>query len=149
MKIWVDADACPRPIKEVLFRAALKRKIAVILVANKLIQAPAYIKRVVVQSSFDAADNYILANLMCNDLIITADILLADEVISKGAMALNPRGELYSTANIKHFLSQRNLNESLRSSGIINSNLGQFSKKEVALFSNHLDRIITRHANDA
>lgn len=146
MNIWIDGDACPKAIKQIIFRAAVKRQVPVILVANHLATIPAspFIKRIMVEKGFDSADNYIVSQVQRNDLVITADIILADLIISKQAHALNPRGTLYSVNNIKQVLSVRNLNESLRDSGMIRGGLDTLSAKEIQSFSNHLDRIITQ-----
>ncbi|MFA6303778.1 MAG: YaiI/YqxD family protein [Legionella sp.] len=146
MNIWIDGDACPKAIKQIIFRAAVKRQVLVILVANHLATVPAspFIKRIMVEKGFDSADNYIVSQVQSHDLVITADIILADLIISKNAHALNPRGTLYSVNNIKQVLSVRNLNESLRDSGMIRGGLDTLSAKEIQSFSNHLDRIITQ-----
>ena len=146
MKIWIDGDACPKLVKDILFRAAAKRKVPLVIVANHIATIPAspFIKRVVVESGFDAADRYIVNHVEKDDLVITSDIILADLVIEKHALALNPRGTLYSKNNIKPILTMRNVNESLRSSGLIKDGPSQLSAKEITLFSNHLDRLITQ-----
>lgn len=145
MKIWIDGDACPKAIKQILFRAAVKRQVMVIIVANHLATVPPspFIKRVHVESGFDKADNYIVLHLEPCDLVITADIILADEVIAKEALALSPRGMLYTPNNIKQILTMRHMNESLRESGLIRGGLEALNSKEIQNFSNHLDRIIT------
>ncbi|MBI2786296.1 MAG: YaiI/YqxD family protein [Legionella longbeachae] len=144
MKIWIDGDACPKAIKHILFRAAVKREVMVIIVANHLAIVPpsAFIKRVQVEQGFDKADNYIVSQLEVGDLVITADIILADEVISKEALALSPRGVLYTPNNIKQILTMRHVNESLREGGFIRGGLDSLNSKEVQNFSNHLDKII-------
>ena len=116
MKIWVDADACPGVIKEILFRAAERRKITTTLVANQSLAIPPspHIQMLQVPSGFDVADNEIVRRLTAGDLVITADIPLAAEVIEKGGKALNPRGELYTTDNIKARLNMRDFMDSLR-----------------------------------
>lgn len=146
MRIWVDADACPKIIKEILFRAAERTKTPIILVANQYLSTPPspYITKIQVAQGFDVADNKIIENLQPNDLVITADIPLADATISKGCIALNPRGELYSLANIKGRLSLRNFNDTLRGSGIITGGPPTLSKKEIQNFSNHLDRLLAK-----
>lgn len=146
MHIWIDGDACPKAIKEILFRAAIKRKVTLYLVANHFVQLPAspYIKRVMVNAGFDEADEYIVEHVQTNDLVITADIILADKIIHQKAIALNPKGTLYDKDNIKHILAMRNLNESLRSSGMIHSQTSKLSSQEIQQFSNHLDKILTR-----
>jgi uncharacterized protein len=147
MKIWIDGDACPKAIKQIVFRAAVKRKVTVIIVANHLAIVPPspFIKRVMVESGFDKADTYIIQQAQPGDLVITADIILADQVISKHAFALNPRGTLYSDSNIKQVLSARNLNESLRETGMIRSGLATIGPKEIQLFANNLDRMISQN----
>lgn len=145
MKIWIDGDACPKAIKEIIFRAAVKRQVMVTMVANHLAIIPPspYIKRVQVDSGFDKADTYIVSHIMASDLVITADIILADEVVTKQAFALNPRGVLYTRNNIKQILTMRHMNESLRETGVIRGGLDTLSAKEIQSFSNHLDKIIT------
>jgi uncharacterized protein YaiI (UPF0178 family) len=145
MNIWIDGDACPKVIKQILFRAAVKRRIMVIIVANHLAVIPSspFIKRVQVESGFDKADKYIVSHIKTCDLVVTADIIFADEVITQKAFALSPRGMLYTPNNIKQMLTMRNLNESLRESGLIRGKLETISPKEVQNFSNHLDKIIT------
>lgn len=145
MNIWIDGDACPKAIKQIVFRAAVNRRVVVMIVANHLATIPPspFIKRVLVESGFDKADKYIVAKLQPNDLVITADIILADEVISKDAVALNPRGMLYTPNNMKQILAMRHMNESLRESGLVRGGPDAFSAKDIQNFSNHLDRIIT------
>jgi uncharacterized protein YaiI (UPF0178 family) len=145
-QVWVDADACPKVIKEILFRAANRTKIIVTLVANQLIVIPSspYIKQKQVASGFDVADNYIVEHMQAGDLVITADIPLADAVINKKGIALNPRGTLYSESNIKDRLATRNLNEALRSSGMLTGGPIKISKKDIQQFSNALDRFFTK-----
>ena len=112
MEIWVDADACPVAIKEILFRSAERKKIQVTLVANQPMKTPRsqYIKSIQVSQGFDVADNEIVKRLNAGDLVITGDIPLADEVITKGGLALSGRGELFTTENIKARLSMRDFN---------------------------------------
>jgi uncharacterized protein len=149
MQIWIDADACPKPIKEIVFRAAMKRQVTLFLVANHFIPTPHsnWIKRIIVESGFDKADSYIIEHIQQKDLVVTSDIILADLVVSKKAMALNPKGTLYTIENIKHILAMRNLNESLRSSGVISGGCNQLKPKEIQEFSNHLDKIITEQSS--
>ncbi|MDH5217518.1 MAG: YaiI/YqxD family protein [Gammaproteobacteria bacterium] len=146
MQIWVDADACPKVIKETLFRAAERMQVATILVANQYLQTPnsSYIKSVRVDHGFDVADNYIVQNLEKGDLVITADIPLAAEVIEGGAMALNPRGELYSENNIRQRLAMRNFMEEMRSAGQISGGPPTLSQTERREFANQLDRILAK-----
>lgn len=147
MNIWIDGDACPKQVKQILFRAAIKRKVPLLMVANHVASIPPspFIKRVVVESGFDRADSYILEHIKKCDLVITSDILLAELVLEKEALALSPRGMLYTESNIKQMVSMRNINESLRSSGLIQGGPNQLHQKEILLFSNHLDKIITRN----
>jgi uncharacterized protein len=147
MNIWIDGDACPNAVKQIIFRAAVKRKITVIIVANHMATIPPspFIKRVLVAAGFDAADQYIIDHIVVHDLVITADIILADLAISKGAHVLNPRGTLYSVANIKQILSMRNLCESLRDSGMIRGGADVLGAKDIQNFSNHLDKMITQY----
>ena len=123
MKIWVDADACPVIVKEILFKAAKRTSIQLTLVANQYIRTPPsrYIKFIQVKSGFDVADNEIVKAVSKGDLVITADIPLAAEIIEKGGKALNPRGEMYTNENIKSRLAMRDLMESLRSNGMSES----------------------------
>lgn len=147
MRIWVDADACPAVIKEILFRAAVRTKIDTTFVANQLItttRSP-FIKSIQVLPGFDVADNYILQNMEVGDLVVTADIPLADAVLSQKGMALNPRGELYSASNIKQRLAMRNFSEQLRSSGVKTGGPLKLSKKEIQDFANCLDRLLSNH----
>ncbi|MDR3476477.1 MAG: YaiI/YqxD family protein [Gammaproteobacteria bacterium] len=145
MHIWVDADACPNVIKDVLFRAANRTKINMTLVANKAIYVPPspFIKIMVVRAGFDVADNQIVAVMQKGDLVITADIPLADAVIDKEGIAINPRGELYTKENIKQRLSMRNFSESLRSTGVMTGGPAPLTKKDTQAFANSLDRFLT------
>lgn len=146
MRIWVDADACPKAVKEILFRAAIRTKTSLILVANQplsILTSP-FIKTVQVLGGFDVADQYIADHMNSGDLVITADIPLADAVVSKNGIALNPRGELYSKENIKQKLSIRNFNEAVRSSGMQTGGPAKLTQREVAEFANCLDRILSR-----
>jgi len=141
MRIWVDADACPNVIKTILFRAAERVNIPCILVANQAISIPPskWIERRVVSSGFDMADNYIVEQVENLDLVVTADIPLASEVIAKGALAINPRGELYSKENIKQRLAMRDFMEQMRSSGIQSDGPSTFSQQDRMAFANTLD----------
>ena len=146
MKIWLDGDACPKAIKAILFRAVIRTKTPLIIVANHYPTAPAspFIKKMQVPMGFDVADNQIVASMESGDLVITADIPLADAVVSKGGKALNPRGEMYSSHNIKQHLAMRNLNESLRSNGLIMGGQATLSAKEIQSFANSLDRFLNQ-----
>lgn len=139
--VWVDADACPKVIKEILYRAAKRTNILMVFVANQplLIPLSPFIQKVLVTSGFDVADNHIIQNMAAGDLIITADIPLANEVIDKGGIALNPRGELYTKENIKQRLLIRNLNEHLRNSGLIRGGPPTIHAREIQSFANRLD----------
>jgi uncharacterized protein len=147
MKIWMDGDACPKPIKEILFRTAIRTNIHLIIVANHIFNIPAskFITFTQVTHGFDAADQYIVDTMQMHDLVITADLPLADAVVSKGGLAINPRGELYSANNIKQLLAARNHNESLRGAGIISGGPSAFNAKDIQKFANQLDRLITRN----
>ena len=144
MQIWVDADACPKLIKEILYRAA--NRTTLILVANQplIIPGSEFIKKVLVTGGFDVADNYIVDNMQEGDLVITADIPLADGVVNKNGTALNPRGELYTKTNIKQRLAVRNFSEVLRSTGVLTGGPPTLSKKDIQTFSNCLDRFLTQ-----
>ncbi len=149
MQIWVDADACPRPAKDVLFRLAERAGVQVTLVANQYLSTPrsSYIKALQVPAGFDVADNEIVRRLQPGDLVVTADIPLADEVISNGGRALNPRGTLYTPENIKDHLQRRDMLEQLRSSGTISGGPDPYGKKEVQAFANALDRFVNQRAS--
>ncbi len=146
MKIWVDADACPVVIKEIIYRAADRAKITTTLIANKLLRVPPspYIRAMQVEKGFDVADNRIVEILEAGDLVITADIPLASQVIEKGAHALNPRGEFYSIHNIQERLTMRNFMEGLRSSGVDISGPSSMSQADRQAFAAELDRFIAR-----
>ncbi|MBL1140518.1 MAG: YaiI/YqxD family protein [Proteobacteria bacterium] len=147
MKIWVDADACPVVIKEILFKAAKRTEVEITLVANQTISIPSspYIKFLLVPSGFDVADNEIVK--LCNegDLVITADIPLAAEVIEKGGHALNPRGEMYSANSIKAKLTMRDFMDTMRSSGIQTGGPPALNKSDRMAFANQLDKFITKN----
>ena len=151
MKIWVDADACPGVIKEILFRAAQRTEVAVTLVANQAVRIPPspHIKMIQVASGFDVADNEIVKRVSPGDLVITADIPLAAEVIEKGGNALNPRGELYTVDNIKNRLTMRDFMDTLRSSGIDTGGPSVLSQSDRKSFASHLDKFLTEHARNA
>jgi uncharacterized protein YaiI (UPF0178 family) len=150
MKIWVDADACPTVIKDILFRAARRTGVALTLVANQPVRIPAShcIKFIQVAPGFDVADNEIVKRLAAGDLVITADIPLAAEVVDKGGYALNPRGELYTADNIRARLNMRDFMDTLRSSGIATGGPPVLGHSERRSFANQLDRILTRHAGN-
>ncbi|MGB5299935.1 MAG: YaiI/YqxD family protein [Thiogranum sp.] len=149
MKIWVDADACPNVVKDILFRAAQRVQVLTILVANQLIRTPPsrYISKVQVRAGFDEADKYIAEAVEPGDLVITADIPLASQVIDKGGYALNPRGELYTRDNIRQRLGLRNFMEELRGSGVNTGGPPSLSQSDRQAFANELDRFLTRSLN--
>jgi uncharacterized protein YaiI (UPF0178 family) len=148
MKIWVDADACPVAIKEILFRAAQRIGIQLTLVANHTLQIPQLqnINFLQVTAGFDVADNEIVKRLEAGDLVITSDIPLAAEVIDKGAHALNPRGELFTVENIRSRLNMRDFMDTLRASGVNTGGPAALSKSDRQSFANQLDKLLTRHA---
>ena len=150
MNIWVDADACPVVIKDILFRAAERTGVQLTLVANQPVRIPPSrcIKFIQVASGFDVADNEIVKRLGAGDLVITADIPLAAEVVEKGAYALNPRGELYSADNIRARLNMRDFMDTLRASGIDTGGPPALSQGDRKSFANHLDKILTRYAGN-
>lgn len=146
MQIWVDADACPVVIKEILYRAAERAKVKTIFVANKLLRLPPspYLHAIQVAADFDVADNKIVQELNTGDLVITADIPLASEVIEKNAHALNPRGEFYSRENIQERLTMRNFMEELRASGVETAGPNVFSTADRKAFAGQLDRFLAK-----
>jgi len=148
MKIWVDADACPVVIKEILFKAAERTKILTTLVANQYIKTPpsAYIKSLQVAAGFDVADNEIVERVENGDLVVTGDIPLAAEVIEKGGQALNPRGELYTLDSIKQRLNIRDFMDTMRASGVNTGGQPPLNQSDRQAFANNLDRILTQYA---
>ena len=147
MKIWVDADACPVVIKEILFRAAERTGLQLTLVANQPLQVPRSrcIKTLQVPAGFDVADDEIVKRLSAGDLVITSDIPLAAEVIGKGGHALSPRGELYSTENIGERLNMRDFMDTMRASGIDTGGPPALSQSDRQAFANYLDQLLTKH----
>jgi uncharacterized protein YaiI (UPF0178 family) len=147
VRIWVDADACPQVVKEILFRAAERAQVLTTLVANATLRTPAsaFIRSVRVNKGFDVADHWIVQQMQSGDLVITADIPLAAAVIARGAHALDPRGELYSEDNVQERLAVRNLLQELRSTGEILGGPAPFGQSDRQRFANHLDRFLTRH----
>ena len=146
MQLWVDADACPVVIKEILYRVANRTKIMTTLVANQLLRVPPspYIRALQVPQGFDVADNKIVQAVNVGDLVITADIPLAAQVIAKGAHALNPRGQFYSTANIAERLAMRNFMEELRGSGVDINGPSAFSQADRQAFAKELDKFLAQ-----
>ena len=149
MKIWVDADACPTVIKDILYKAAERTGISITLVANQFIATPPSrrIEFLQVRRGFDVADNEILNRLTSGDLVITGDIPLAAEVIQKGGHALNPRGELYTSESIRVRLNIRDFMETLRASGVQTGGPAPLGLSERRAFANHLDTFLSRHWN--
>lgn len=148
MQIWVDADACPTAIKEILYRAAERLKIPLTLVANRLLRTPpsSYIRAMQVLRGFDVADKEIVERVQVDDLVITADIPLAAEVIARGALALDPRGELYTPDNIHEKLQMRNFMDQLRASGVQTSGPGALDQADRKRFADRLDRLLRPEA---
>ena len=149
MKIWVDADACPVVVKEILFRAADRTGVELTLVANQALSTPssANINSLQVPRGFDVADDEIVKRLSAGDLVITSDIPLAAEVIEKGGHALSPRGELHTTENIRARLNMRDFLDTMRSSGVeMGGGPAAFSQRDKQEFANNLDRFLTKHS---
>ena len=149
MQIWVDADACPKAIKDILYRAAVRTQTTVTLVANQYLQTPPsrYIKFLQVQAGYDIADNEIVKRLSAGDLVITGDIPLANDALNQGAHALNPRGERYTRENIKQRLNMRDFMDTLRGSGIDTGGLAAMSQRDVQAFANQLDSFLAQCKN--
>jgi hypothetical protein len=146
MQIWVDADACPAVIKDMLYRAADREKVHVVLVANRPLRTPPspWIRSIQVSRGLDAADDHIAAAMAAGDLVVTADIPLAAAVVERGGYALNPRGEFYSRDNVRELLDIRNFMEGLRAGGVETGGPPAFSHADRQSFANQLDRFITR-----
>ncbi len=144
MHIWLDADACPVVVKDILFRAAERTKRPLTLVANQYLRVPAspLIRMILVPGGFDEADKYIAAHVATGDLVITADIPLAAEVVAKGAHALSPRGELYGKENIRELLDMRNFMDTLRSTGVDTGGPAAFGASDRQAFANRLDNLL-------
>lgn len=147
MKIWVDADACPVVIKDILFKAADKRAISTTFLANHSIRVPPsrFINFMQVSSGFDVADDEIVKRVSQGDLVITSDIPLASDAISKGALALSPRGELFTIENIKSRLNIRDFMDTMRASGVQTGGPAALNQQDRQNFANHLDKIITKY----
>lgn len=144
MQIWVDADACPKVIKDILFRAATRTKTPLTLIANQTLHIPPspFIRCVQVSAGFDVADNEIVKRISAGDLVITSDLPLAAEVIEKGGHVLSHRGEQYSAANIRPLLNMRDFMDNLRASGIQTGGPPPMSQSERQAFAGHLDRFL-------
>ena len=148
MKIWIDADACPRVIKEIVFRASERLDLPVMLVANKSLakHVTRLVQSVVVADGFDVADDYIAEHAVAEDLVITADIPLAARVVAGGGVALDPRGELYTEETVGERLSMRDMMMELRAEGLVQGGPSQFNLVDRQRFASSLDRILTRFA---
>lgn len=146
MKIWVDADACPAVIKEILYRAANRAQVPLTLIANQMLRVPPspWIQALQVPSGFDVADRRIVQESEAGDLVITADVPLAAQVIAKGAVVIDPRGELLNEHNIQERLTMRNFMEGLRSSGVETGGPAALSSADRQAFGNQLDRLLAR-----
>lgn len=146
MQIWVDADACPAVIKEMLYRAANRVNVHVVLVANRPLRTPPspWIRSMQVARGFDVADDHIACSMSPGDLVVTADIPLAAAVVERGGFALNPRGEFYSAENVRELLDMRNFMETLRDSGVVTGGPAAFGHADRQAFANQLDRFLTR-----
>jgi uncharacterized protein YaiI (UPF0178 family) len=146
MQIWIDADSCPRVIKEIVFRASVRLKVPVCLVGNMDLSKShsSLVTSVLVDGGFDAADNYIAMHVTSEDLVITADIPLASRVVASGGVALDPRGELYTEENVGERLSMRNLMQELRSEGSVRGGPAQLGLPDRQRFASALDRMLTR-----
>ncbi len=147
MQIWVDADACPGVVMEILFRAAIRTEVSVTMVANKSIKVPKspYLRTIQVAQGLDAADTRIVEQLSAGDLVITADIPLADEIIGKGGYVLTPRGERYTAENVKSRLNMRDFMETLRASGIHTGGPQAYNLIDRKAFADELDRWLAKH----
>ena len=148
MQIWVDADACPGVIKEILFRAAERLQIPMTLVANQTLRTPPsrFIRTLQVAKGFDVADNEITGRIEAGDLVITADIPLASDVVERGGHALDPRGELYTPDNIRERLQMRNFMDGLRASGVQTGGPASIDHADRKRFADQLDRLLSRIA---
>ncbi len=146
MKIWIDADACPRVIKEIVFRASARLQMPVCLVANQDLSKAhnGLVTSVRVSDGFDVADDYIAEHAAASDLVITADIPLAARIVAIGGVALDPRGELYTEENVGERLSVRDLMQELRTAGLVQGGPAQFGQADRQRFASALDRVLTR-----
>jgi len=150
MKIWVDADACPVVAKEILYRAAERTKVSIVLVANQALQMPtsSYVSSVQVSKGFDVADDEIVKRLTAGDLVITSDIPLAAEVLEKGGQALSPRGELFTTENIRGRLNMRDFLDTMRASGLETGGPAAYGQRDRQAFANRLDQLLTKYLSN-
>jgi len=146
MDIWIDADACPNPVKEIVFRAARRLELAVILVANQPVRTPpgGRVRSVVVSRELDAADDYIAEHADDGDLVVTADIPLAARLVERGLLVVNPRGETYTADNVRQKLAMRDFMETMRASGEVHGGPAAFGPRDRQAFANALDRLLRR-----
>lgn len=146
LTIWIDSDACPKPIKEVIYRASHRLQLPVILVANSYMSVPAgtLVRSIQVDKGADVADQYIVDHSGPKDIVVTQDIPLASKIVEKGAYAINPRGELYTEDNISERLAMRDLMKELRDGGMVTGGPAPFNPKDVESFANSLNRILTK-----
>ena len=149
MRVWLDNDGCPRLVRDLVFKATTRRKLKVAVVANRYSAVPpgGLIEMIAVSGAFDAADDYIAEHVQIGDLVITADIPLAKRIVDKGAIGLNPRGEVYDPANIQERLAMRNLMQELRSGGEIQGGPGPLGEGDNKKFADGLDRLLTKLMN--
>jgi uncharacterized protein YaiI (UPF0178 family) len=147
-QVWVDADACPGVIRDILFRAAERAQVQVTLVANQWLRTPPsrFIRALQVPDGFDVADSAIVDRVQPGDLVVTQDILLAARVLEKGAIALNPRGECYTRDNMAEHLSMRNFMEELRGAGVQTGGPAAFHARDRQAFASQLDRWLSQRA---
>ncbi|MFZ5536928.1 MAG: YaiI/YqxD family protein [Pseudomonadota bacterium] len=148
MHLWVDADACPNAIKDILYRAAERVRLPLVLVANQPLRVPRspYIRALVVPGGFDEADAEIVRRVQAGDLVVTADIPLAGEVLAKGGHAINPRGERYDSGTIRERLRVRDMLEQLRDAGVHTGGHAPLSQADRQAFANQLDRFLQQYA---
>jgi uncharacterized protein YaiI (UPF0178 family) len=146
IQIWVDADACPKPIKEILCRAAQRAGVVTTFVANQRMEVPAspFIRSLQVSAGFDVADNTIVREARAGDIVVTADIPLAAEAIDKGCQVINPSGELYTKENIRQRLNMRDFLDTLRASGVQTGGPPPFGNAQKQAFANQLDRLLAK-----
>ena len=144
LQIWVDADACPKVIKDILYRAANRTSTPLTLVANQALSTPPspFIKSIQVSAGFDVADNYIAQQVKAGDIVVTADIPLAADIVAKGAKGINPRGTPYNDNNIKQALTMRNFMEEMRSTGQVSGGPPPLDNRDKQAFANTLDRLL-------
>jgi len=148
MEIWVDADACPAPIKEILFRAAQRTNVRLTLVANQAVRVPksSSIRAIQVSAGFDVADKEIVKRCQRGDLVVTSDIPLASEVLGRGAYALSPRGEMFTADDIRARLTTRDFLDTMRASGVVTGGPPALSQNDKKLFAGHLDALLAKHS---